>query len=328
MTHINLLNTGIISNGGPGSSKDAGKRGKRDVSKRTLIVTGIARSGTSLIAGLLRDAGVFMGAHLHEVVEEDAAVLDAVSSRDLPRLANIVQGRNAAHATWGFKVPNLHAFLRHDELRLFRNPHLIVIYRDPVAVTVRNSLSEHFEELDGLAAATSAAYGLARFIQRAPSPVLLLSYEKALAFPNLVIESLLSFCDLRIDENARGKMLLRVQPNRAEYLMAARRNFHGAIEGILDGELYGWCAQEDRMEPVHLELLVDGKLTTTFRADMYRPDLARSGIGNGNHAFFLNLEPFQLQPESVLSVRISGRVIELLNSGKRLDEMPVVVPNA
>lgn len=321
LNHINLLNTGIINNG-----RSSPRRGKRDAAKRTLIVTGIARSGTSLVAGLLRDAGVFMGEFVHDVVEEDASMLHILSSRDMPRLSGIIQERNAAHSTWGFKVPNLHAFMRFDELHLFRDPHLIIIYRDPVAVTVRNSLSEHFGELEGLAAATSAAYALARFVQRVPCPVLLLSYEKALAFPNLVIDSLLSFCDLRIDEVARSRMFLRVQPNREEYLLAARRSFQGSIDGVLNRELYGWCAQDGRLEPVQLELWINGAFTTAFTADHYRADLAQSGIGNGNHAFYVNLEPYDLKPNSVITVRVARRVLELENSGLRYEQLPIVEP--
>ena len=316
LNSINLLNTGIINRGSP-------RRGKRDA-KRTLIVTGIARSGTSLVAGLLRDAGVFMGEFVHDVVEEDASMLQILSSRDMPRLSGIIQKRNADHGTWGFKVPNLHAFMRYDELSQFRDPHLIIIYRDPVAVSVRNALSEHYGELEGLAAATSAAYALARFVQRVPCPVLLLSYEKALAFPNLIIDSLLSFCDLRIDEAARARMFLRVQPNREEYLLAARRSFQGAIEGILNHELYGWCAQDGRLAPVQLELWIDGEFASAFTASHYRPDLARNEIGNGNHAFYVDLEPYELKPDSVIAVRIAGRVLELKNSGLRYEQLPVV----
>lgn len=321
MNHINLLNTGIIA-----SKRHTGApRSRRDAGKRTFVVTGIARSGTSLIAGLLKDAGVFMGQFLHEVVEEDSQMLEALTSRDMPALKRLIQHRNAAHDQWGFKVPNLHAFLQHKELGLFREPRLVVIYRDPVAVAVRNALSEHYGELQALAAATNAAHSLARFVERVPCPVLLLSYEKALAFPNLVIDSLLKFCEQRPDEAIRNKMLLRVQPNRAEYLIAARRRYVGAIDGILNGQLYGWCAQDGRMEPVRLELHADGRLVDTFTADHYREDLARIGVGNGGHGFFVDLERLTLPPAAEITVKIAGRVLELKNSGTTLDRLPALV---
>jgi hypothetical protein len=56
MPSVGMLNTGILM-----PRRPTGGRPKRDGGKRTFIVTGIARSGTSLVAGLLKDAGVFMG---------------------------------------------------------------------------------------------------------------------------------------------------------------------------------------------------------------------------------------------------------------------------
>ena len=88
----------------------------------------------------------------------------------------------------GASHSHLHVYLTSAELALFRNPHLIVIYRDPVAVAVRNALSEYFGELDTMVKTGDAMYGLAQFVQRADCPVLLLSYEKALSMPNTVID--------------------------------------------------------------------------------------------------------------------------------------------
>jgi hypothetical protein len=315
-----LLNTGVMTAGRP-----SGRRSKRDAAKRTLIVTGIARSGTSLVAGLLRQSGVFMGQHLHEVVDEDAAMLEALHSRDMTMLDSLIGERNAAHDLWGFKLPNLHAFLEHQEIARFRNPHLIVIFRDPVAVAVRNALSEHYPEMQALTSATNAAYSLSRFVERVGCPVLLLSYEKALLFPGMLIDNLLAFCGLRLDDATRNQMFLRVQPNRAEYLEAARRRFVGAIDGMLDGQLYGWCAQEGRVDPVTLELFADEKLVANIVADQYRQDLARIGVGNGAHGFYFEIESLGLAPEALISVRVAGRTLELKNSGKRLDSYPAVV---
>jgi hypothetical protein len=314
-----LLNTGIIA-----PPRPVGTRPRRDAGKRTFIVTGIARSGTTLVAGLLKDAGVFMGQFLHDVVEEDAAMLEALHSRDMTMLRTLIGERNAGHAQWGFKLPNLHAYLEHQELAGFRNPRLVVIFRDPVAVAVRNALSEHYPEMQALIAATNAAYSLARFVERVPCPVLLLSYEKALAFPGVLIDNLLAFCELRPDDATRNRMFLRVQPNRAEYLVAARRRFVGAIDGVLDGQLYGWCAQEGRVEPVRLELHVADRVVATFSADHFRQDLAQIGVGNGSHGFYVDLEALGLAPETVISVKVAGRMLELQNSGRTLGTLPVL----
>jgi hypothetical protein len=251
-------------------------------------------------------------------------MLEALHSRDMKMLDALIRDRNAAHAQWGFKLPNLHAFLEHQELSRFRNPRLVVIFRDPVAVAVRNVLSEHYAEMQALVGASNAAYSLIRFVEQIPFPVLLLSYEKALAFPGTLIDSLLAFCELRPDDATRNRMFLRLQPNRAEYLVAARRRYVGAIDGILNGQLYGWCAQEGRVEPVRLELHAGGHVVGTFSADHYRQDLAKIGVGNGNHGFFVDLKTLGLAPDTVISVKIAGRVLELQNSGKQLGSFAVL----
>ena len=41
-----------------------------------------------------------------------------------------------------------------------------------------------------------------------------------------------------------------------------------------------------------LDLLIDDTLAATFQAGEFRDDLLAANIGNGNHAFFLDLADF------------------------------------
>lgn len=316
MAVISAVNTGVIS-----SREGVGRR-KGD-EKRTIIVTGVARSGTSLVASVLKAAGLFMGEFVYDVVNEDAQMLELLRSRDIGLLRTLIQQRNAKHTSWGFKIPNLHTFLHHDELSLFRNPQMIVIYRDPVAVAVRNALSEHFSELDGLIAATSAMQATARFAAQAQCPLLLLSYEKALTFPSLFIDNVLKFCGMTLDAAGRKELLCQIQPNNPDYLAVATRHFLGRVDGFLDGQLYGWCYQDGKLEPVRLDLYADDRLIETFDADKYRGDLAAGGIGNGCHGFFVNLKRHKLPGKTIIRVMVNGRVLELENGGQRLDRFDV-----
>jgi hypothetical protein len=307
-----LLNTGVIATGRPSP------RRRKDLARRTLIVTGIARSGTSLVATLLKEAGVFMGEFLHDVVNEDAQILELLRHRDTAVLRKLIAARNAEHACWGFKIPNLHVYLTCAELEWFRNPYLIVIYRDPVAVAVRNAISEYFSELDSMVKTANAMHGLAQFVQRVHCPVLLLSYEKALSLPNMVIDRVLEFCDIRLDDAQRARLLLNVQPNRAEYQVAATASFEGRIDGRLRGQLYGWCRQAGRLEPIRLEVFANDRCIETIVADSFREDLADAGVGNGCHGFFVDLARHGVAEDAMIRVKIANRVLELENSGKRL----------
>lgn len=316
MSDTPALNTGVIIR-----RSVAPKR--REDGKRTIVVTGVARSGTSLVAAVLRAAGLHMGDLVHDVVNEDAQMLEIVQSRDMTLLRALIQQRNAKHASWGFKIPNLHAHMRYDSLALFRNPHLVVVYRDPVAVAVRNSLSEHTDQLDGLLAASGAMQAMTRFAQQTGCPLLLLSYEKIIGFPPLLIDSLADFCGIALNPAKRAALLEQVKPNNPDYLSAASRRFLGRIDGLMDGALYGWCFEENRLLPVRLDVLADDRLLESFDANQYRADLASGGIGNGCHGFAIDLSHHKLPASATIRVKIAGRQLELENSGQRLAQFPV-----
>ena len=312
-TRIPALNTGVIM-------RRCAVAKPKDGGKRTIVVTGIARSGTSLVASVLRAAGLHMGDFVHEVVNEDAQMLDIVRSRNLPLLRGVIKERNAEHPTWGFKIPDLHAHLRHDELQLFRNPHLIVIYRDPVAVAMRNALSEHTDQFQGVMAASGAMQAMSRFAEQAGCPILLLSYEKAVSVPALLIDSLLDFCGIAIGAAKRAALLDQVKPNNPDYLAVASRHFLGRIDGFMDGALYGWCFEENRLEPVRLEVLANDRLVESVLADQYRADLAGGGVGNGCHGFSIDLSHHTLPADAAIQVKIAGRNLNLENSGQRVSQ--------
>lgn len=311
-----ILNQGVIAHTVP---QPRGR--KRGAQEKTLLITGLARSGTSMLAALLEAAGIWLGDHVYEPINEDAEITQILRARDFARLDALIERQNAAAPIWGFKVPDLHRFLQHDELQRFRNPHLIVIYRDPVAVAVRNALSEQVDGSQAMIDTTSAMHSLAQFVRASRLPFLLLSYEKALLFPQVFIDNVLSFCGVALNADQRAALLQHVQPNRAQYVLTAKRQFAGHLEGVIDGKLYGWARHVGHLEPVLLDLLVDDRLAATFEANEFRGDLLAAGLGNGNHAFFLDLTDFEVTDRSMIRVRVNRRTFELSNSGRPLGEL-------
>src|SRR5690242_11627527 len=114
-----LLNTGFIVT----HAKDIASSPTRG---RTIIVTGLRRSGTSLVAAMLRQAGVFMGSEINDGVHEDEEIAGIVAARDSKALRRLIAARDANYGTWGFKLPMLGAALEPAKLALFNNPHVIV----------------------------------------------------------------------------------------------------------------------------------------------------------------------------------------------------------
>jgi hypothetical protein len=116
----------------------------------TVVVVGCFRGGTSYIGDLLHtELSVSMGDKFTPVMPtsdyvsyediEIAAAIDELGRvnrprRDLTALKKLVETRDKQHpAIWGFKKPSS-VLVLDDLLPLLRNPHLIVVLRDPLAV--------------------------------------------------------------------------------------------------------------------------------------------------------------------------------------------------
>ena len=48
-------------------------------------------------------------------------------------------------------------------------------------------------------------------------------------------------------------------------------------------------------------------------------------MGNGCHGFFIDLSRYGVRRDAVIRVKVSDRVLELENSGKKLSAFPEVV---
>ena len=289
--------------------------------QRTIIVTGVARSGTSMIAQLVGIAGVFMGQALDEVVFEDHAVADAFASTDPDLLTTLVATRNAQTEVWGFKRPHLFNLEAPKFQALFREPRFIVTYRDPVAVAKRNGISEYTDVSTGLRAAASDIQRCVEFTLALTCPVLLISYEKALLRPAALVEELVAFCGLNTQMAQRDRMVGAIQANRDEYVQSARRLFQGYVDRIKDGALLGWCWQIGVPDPVMLDISIGDRPSVSVMADDFRADLAGADVGFGRHAFHLDLSGKDLGNEEIVTVRVNGRVFKLSGSGKTVGEL-------
>jgi hypothetical protein len=286
---------------------------------RTYILTGLACSGTSMLAQALRAAGIFIGAAADHIVHEDVEIGQALQNRDMAALGRIIHNRNTAHQVWAFKRPDLHEVAGPETIEAFRNPHLVVTFRDAAAVAQRNVMSE---KRDGWAMFEAAARGqlaLTAFLRQLKCPMMLVSYEKALAFPEHFVEALGEF--LGQPGPVSQKMRGAVEPDRGEYIRAYRRQFQGAIDYVADGILSGWARDVASPVPVPLTLLLDDQPVLNFAADQMRPDLAALGFGGGRHGFAVSVRAFLHRPHAIARVQITGRTFELEKSGKPLAQL-------
>ena len=106
---------------------------------RTILCTGLGRSGTSAVASLLEYLGVWLGVPENSRNRENKVLIRAL--REGPEEAKqVIAGYNAQYPVWGFKMPAARGSLS-DLLPLFRNPLVIVPHRDVVGRLSRQSIS-------------------------------------------------------------------------------------------------------------------------------------------------------------------------------------------
>jgi hypothetical protein len=306
-----LVNKGFIVDS-PGTGGSGGGK--------TFIVTGLYRSGTSLVASILRQVGIFMGSEINDIFHEDVALARVVEGRDRDGLQRLISERNAVYGTWGFKLPMLCAFLDHDDMALFNDPHVIVPFRDPVATSVRTALSDYQAPMQALRKVAGDMAAMMAFVDRLGCPKLLLSYEKSLVFPGDFVDAITQFCGLPQSDMLHERLTRLVEPNRERYIAGSRRHYQGIIDGVIGGNLYGWCCLAGVADPVALDLFVDERPVLGFVADAFRQDLRDAGYGEGKHGFYLDIGKLGLRPHSVIRIRVTEREIELDNSGRRLQD--------
>jgi hypothetical protein len=292
----------------------------------TVIVTGVGRSGTSMAAKVLEALGVPMGNTGELPVHEDQDFLRALLYFDFSLLAGLVRERNKAMARWGFKFPSLQNHLMAPQLQQFRQPHLIVIMRDPVAIASRSldSDPEKCSVTETLRNVTRQIGDLMHLVERAACPVLLLSYEKFVAFPETGIEQMAAFCRLRPDAAQMVRARAAVAPNNPHYIELFHRRHRGHFDGVVGGYAVGWCAAAEGAEVIAVEVLADGVVVASGVASLFREDLLAAGIGQGTHAFRIHLGGLRLAAETVLAVRPGGVALALDGSHRRLGELVVV----
>jgi len=78
---------------------------------------------------------------------------------------------------------------------------------------------------------------------------------------------------------------------------------------------------------VRLELFIDDRLVRSFLADVLLQNLLDARIGAGAHGFVVARTDLQARPDAIIRVGVAGRVIELENSGQRLECYQMTVAN-
>lgn len=283
----------------------------------TVVVVGLPRSGTSMIAAVLKSLGVFIGTAIDSAVFEDQEIAAALTAENSAQLQQLIAARNAAHRVWGFKRPEAY---RHLDLLCAscRNPRVIVTFRDILAIALRNRISMQIDPLQFLPRLAEDSRGLVAAVSRLSAPSLLISYEKALQFPAETVGEIAKFCGLSVTEQQIGEAAAAIENGNLRYIQAARLQYQGSVGRIVDGHLRGWVKVVNRDDiRVAVELRIDGRVVDKTRANLHRPDVQQAGFGDGRYGFVFAIDG-TMRGDSIVEVRVQNSNTVLENSGRPL----------
>lgn len=188
----------------------------------TVVVLGVERGGTSMVAGVVRAAGINMGEVVGLNHEDPVFIQD-----DQDRLKAHIKQRNAKHDVWGFKMPKMAFQLDFCEKEL-RNPVYIVAYRNPLSIA-DSWIQRGTGELKGVLQRVQLYQeALNKFYETSTSPILLVNYERAVKDEDAradFVSQIAEFLELKLDDETRARAMSMMTNDGGGYLNLPEQYF-------------------------------------------------------------------------------------------------------
>jgi len=295
-------------------------------SSKTFVVVGVARGGTSMVAGALHHLGVFLGVKSCAPVFEDVDLANAIEAGDMSAIDNIIDDYNAKHDTWGYKRPSLINKL-YEMHQKFRNPIYLFIFKDLGSIAVRNNISMKAEIKNNLKNAQRDYQKIVDFLNdRDDLNGMILSYEKIMANKNNFVNSLVDLIgienvDLKQIENAKDF----IEPNPTQYLDNSRiTKGQGNLEQITHTTVSGWAFYVATAKSPEVELIINGHVVSKTLANIQRNDLLEKALHQTGECGFVFTVPLgSIKKTDEVLVKITDDIVPIKlgkNAKKWFDE--------
>lgn len=285
---------------------------------RTIVVLGVGRGGTSMVAAVLAGLGVFCGDDAKAPRFEDARLARAMRGESYEATEAVIADYDARHETWAFKYPPVaqEPTIVHDALR---NPHYVAVFRDLLAVANRRRVSIGHDLGDALASVHRQYGAVLAFLDAERPPALLVSYEKALGDPEAFVRAVAAFCGVAATDEAIASASRAVEASPLAYLAtsASRPRLAGHLDEVNEHGVRGW-AITGGAAAAEVAVLVDGREIRRVVADRHRADLVGAVHPDGRCAFAIDdLPDGWLPPGSELRVVHAEERTDLVGSPRR-----------
>ncbi len=296
--------------------KFIGKKESLALADKTLIVIGIARGGTSLIAGSLEHLGIFTGELSCAPVFEDVKLATAFENNDIEQAKQVIEAYNQQHNVWSFKRPASIDYLETLNT-LCRNPIYLFVFKDIFAISNRNSISVKQDVVSGLKKAHDDYAKVVDFIANNDLNAFLFSYEKVMMDKEFFIDTLVSVIGKeRVTEEQKKAALEFIEPNPKAYLDATRMTkSKGTVDVATATKVSGWAMLIHSPDSVDVELYVNGEYRMRAKADILRPDLLEKGLHKTGHTgYMFDLTNTPLNVNDKVDVKVQGDITFLTNN--------------
>jgi len=186
--------------------------------KRTIIIGGNFRGGTTATTRVFQTVGVYMGPPARMGFnQEDIAFQRVFHQRrtiNKAALQALIKRRNKERGIWGFKYPGIYNYLT-DTVELFRAPHVVLVLRDPVAVArseYKRTGARFPSVLNEVPRVNAKIINTANILHARGIPVYLLSFEHLLTRTWETVAGLYAFAGIKADPSV-GARVVSLQNN-------------------------------------------------------------------------------------------------------------------
>lgn len=290
--------------------------------EKTLIVVGVARGGTSLIAGTLYHLGIFTGDKSVPPVFEDVRLATVFETGDEDEAHRIIEAYNEDHEVWGFKRPAAIDYI--DKLHeICRNPIYLFVFKDIFAIANRNRISMKLDLLEGLKKAHHDYEKTLNFITEKNVNGFLFSYEKIMENKKLFVDTMAGLAgEGCVSDEQKNAALHFIEPNPQPYLNASRiTRSIGQIGGVEKNKVFGWGKYLYIDEPATVELYVNDNLVATTIAKDFRQNLLDKKVHPTGHCGYLfDLSKTPLKDGDKVSAKLKDDVLFLKGSDTTYSE--------
>ena len=186
--------------------------------KKTLILFGNPRGGTTMIANVARSMGVYLGNNLPINLEDNDFNWNSLCKNKswdrgqrLSSIRRAIAKRNTEQDVWGWKYPRIDKYFD-DIFPDVVNPMLVCVFRDAVASSWRGVVRQQRSPAEAIHKTLQLQANNLRMIEKSGAPALLISYEKAIANPLQMVKMVDQFMSLGLVDEQIVECSKRVDP--------------------------------------------------------------------------------------------------------------------